>query len=113
MENLLQYEKIFGLEKMQFLFGEFQNKAQEELQKADSFLKSGKINALRLTYHNMRAASLVFGMNKFSEQCALIEENIINGKIAESLEKDIKLSKIMFDAEIKEVHAYLNRGKNV
>lgn len=113
LSNMQRYEQIFGLEKMQFLFEEFQQKARSELNTADCLFAEEKLDSLRLMFHSMRSAALVFGMDGFSESCALIEENIINGQFIEMLEKEIKQSKMIFDEEIIAVSAYLKRGKNV
>lgn len=113
LKNLQHYEQIFGLEKMQFLFREFQQKAHSELDSANSLFKEDKLESLRLMFHSMRSAALVFGMDTFSQSCAQIEENIISRQFIEMLEKEIKQSKMVFKEEIKEVSAYLNRGKNV
>lgn len=113
LKNLQRYEQVFGLEKMISLFEEFQKKALSELNTANSLFENEKLDSLRLMFHSMRSAALVFGMDTFSQSCAQIEENIISRQFTEMLEKEIKQSKMVFEEEIKEVSAYLNRGKNV
>ena len=103
-ENLAQYIKIFGAEKMKGLWKEFLESAQE------GFLKIGKTNvseSVRLIYHNLHSSSLVFGMKGFSDMCGKIEKAIMQGQKIEKLEKEIQNSKMVYEKEVQKVDEYL------
>lgn len=113
LKRIKQYEDIFGINKMLELFEEFLHQSRNIFEQIEKLINDDNVAELHICFHNLRSSSLVFGMDAFSEQCSLIEKNIINHMTMEELEKDIQFSKIIYDEENAEVYAYLNRGGNV
>ena len=88
-QTLEQYRQIFGTEKMKVLWNEFQNTTEEKFEKATN----GTLDEIRLSFHSLRSAALVFGLEKFAENCEQIEHNIINGAKLSDIKKAIDKSK--------------------
>lgn len=88
-KTLEQYRQIFGTEKMKNLWNEFQNTTEEKLEN----IETKSIDDIRLSFHSLRSAALVFGLEKFAENCEQIETNIINGAKFSEIKKAIDKSK--------------------
>ena len=88
-KTLEQYRQIFGTDKMKNLWGEFQDTTEEKFEKAIN----GTLDEIRLSFHSLRSASLVFGLEKFAEYCEQIENDIINGAELPDIKKSIDKSK--------------------
>lgn len=102
LENIQQYEQIFGREKMRTLWAEFVSDAAAKLDK----IEERDYEAQRLAYHSLRSSSQVFGMMEFSCLCEEREEEILAGMPvnADKAEDSRQLLKI----SMAEVEAYLN-----
>src|SRR5574344_3053960 len=78
LKMLEYYEKMFGIEKIYDLFTEFLSKVTDDLTKAKQIVNEGNSQELRIIYHTLRSSCLIFGMNKFSQECSKIEEKFLN-----------------------------------
>lgn len=103
IETIKQYEAIFGHEKMINLFNEYQEKAEQDLNRVDSLIAQNSRDGLRLIFHSLRSSSLVFGMQGFSFACEDIEEKILNGEELKTIAKFIELSKKIYEQELSSV----------
>ncbi len=86
---LEQYRQIFGTEKMKNLWNEFKNTTEEKLDK----IETKSLDDIRLCFHSLRSAALVFGLEKFAENCEQIENDIVNGAQIAEIKKAIDKSK--------------------
>lgn len=77
VENIVQYEQVFGRNKMRMLWEEFVEDAKQKLNQIETKSQEQQ----RLTYHSLRSSSLIFGMTEFSECCRELEEQILNGNL--------------------------------
>lgn len=97
-KQLQTYQKIFGIEKMLYLWREY----LEQSDAAWAVLDELDWNLKRSKFHNWRSSSLVFGMETFARMCTLIEENILKKRF-EQLPNQIKESKTCYENSILEV----------
>lgn len=88
-KTLEQYRQIFGTEKMKSLWDEFQDTTEDKFEKATN----GTLEDIRLSFHSLRSAALVFGLEKFAENCEQIENNIIAGATVPEIKKAVDKSK--------------------
>lgn len=101
IDNLKQYEQIFGHEKMRRLWLEFTEDARQKLDQAEK----GNKEEQRLAFHSLRSSSLVFGMTAFSTFCQKTEEEIMNG-ITTGKETLSEARKLLIES-MADVEAYL------
>lgn len=102
LENIQQYEQIFGREKMRALWAEFVNDATAKLDK----IEECDHEAQRLAYHSLRSSSQVFGMMEFSRLCEEREEEILAGMPVKA--DKAENSRQLLKTSMAEVEAYLN-----
>lgn len=107
LSMLKQYEDIFGKEKMLFLFNEYLEKVNTDKPKISELIKENDLNGLRIIYHSLASASLVFGIKNFAKTARKIEELILNGAKIEDLNIFMELGKDQLEDEIKQVKQYL------
>lgn len=107
---LEQYLDLFGKEKILLLFAEYKNKINEDMPKILELYKKNDLNGLRIIYHSLASASLVFGMKKFASVCRKIEDFILDGKDIKALESYIKQSEVLLNDEKKQVESYLENN---
>lgn len=107
LDNIRQYDEIFGREKMQNLFSEYREKAETDLSRAGRLLENEQTEELRLIYHSLRSSSQVFGMMGFSFTCQDIEQRILDGEPSEKLDKFIQLSRQIYEQELVDVVTFL------
>ncbi len=107
MDNIRQYDEIFGREKMRNLFSEYRQKAEEDLSRVKNLLDNEQTEELRLIYHSLRSSSQVFGMMGFSFACQDIEQRILDGEKSEKLDKFIQLSCQIYERELADVVTFL------
>lgn len=105
IDIIREYEAVFGSQKMQQLWHEFETQAVDYLSQADT--KKYNIEELRLRFHSLRSSALVFGMEAFSVQCSKLEEAIVNGAKLPEIAQDIHNATIIFDQQRHFVSAYL------
>lgn len=101
IENIKQYQGIFGLVKMKNLWKEFVDDAKDKL----SGIENKSSEQQRLNYHSLRSSSLIFGMQEFSELCHQYEEKILSG--IDLLDDEIDESRKLLIETILEVNTYL------
>lgn len=104
---LQQYETVFGSDKMKQLFGEFRQKADEDLTSVPVLLKEDAREKLRLIYHSLRSSSLVFGMEGFSALCREIEESLLSGAALKEFTALSETAARIYGQEITQVENYL------
>lgn len=107
IDNIRQYDEIFGREKMLNLFSEYKQKVEDDLSRAAQLLKQSQTEDLRLIYHSLRSSSQVFGMMGFSFVCQDIEQRILDGEKVDKLDKIIRLSRQIYEQELVDVIAFL------
>ncbi len=107
IDNIRQYDEIFGREKMRNLFSEYKQKAEDDLSRVTQLLKQSQMEDLRLIYHSLRSSSQVFGMMGFSFACQDIEQKILDGEKNDNLNKFIRLSRQIYEQELVDVMAFL------
>lgn len=103
IENIKQYEQVFGRAKMQRLWSEFFNDAKQTLAEVEK----KEQEAQRLAFHSLRSSSLVFGMVKFSSFCQTAEEYILKGKLI--TRKQAAEAQRLFSKSAAAVEAYLGK----
>ncbi len=107
LSTLKQYEHILGKDKMVSLFEEYLNEHSEYMLKSHILLESNKLENLRIIYHSLCSASLVFGMKTFAMACSKIEQDILEQCDYEQLKKEINQSMDIFEKETTLVKDYL------
>lgn len=103
VENIKQYEQVFGREKMQRLWLEFVEDAKQKL--AGTELRDQE--SQRLAFHSLRSSGLVFGMTDFSAFCQAAEEDILKGLLI-GKEQAAQALRLLNESIVK-VEAYLSK----
>ncbi|MDR1693915.1 MAG: Hpt domain-containing protein [Lactobacillaceae bacterium] len=106
---LKQYEDMLSKEKMLFLFSEYKEKINTDMPKIDKYTAYKDLDNLRIAYHSLASASLVFGMVNFAKLCRKIEEMILEGKNIDELKDFIEESKMLLKTDKKQVEMYLEK----
>ncbi|MFV0625737.1 MAG: hypothetical protein ACK5N8_00115 [Alphaproteobacteria bacterium] len=107
LSTLKQYETILGKDKMASLFKDYLNEHREYEAKSSVLLEKNDLENLRIIYHSLCFASLVFGMKHFALACSKIEQDILTEFSSNEIKDDIAKSKKIFDNEISMVKDYL------
>lgn len=105
--TIKQYETILGKDKMISLFEEYLNEYEEYMLKSHILLESNKLENLRIIYHSLCSASLVFGMKTFAMACSKIENDILKECEKELIKTEINQSMTIFNDETAKVKDYL------
>ncbi|MDD4555827.1 MAG: hypothetical protein PHE89_00665 [Alphaproteobacteria bacterium] len=107
ISTIKQYEAILGKDKIAALFEEYLKEHGDYVLKSHLLLENDKLENLRIIYHSLCSASLVFGMKTFAKACSKIEQDIIVGKTIDEIRSDVNMSKNIFDREITLVKEHL------
>ena len=103
VENIKQYEQVFGRAKMQRLWLEFIDDAKQKLADVELRDQEGQ----RLAFHSLRSSGLVFGMTDFSAFCQTTEEDILKGNLIG--QEQAAQAQRLFCESAAEVEAYLGK----
>lgn len=106
-EQLQQYIDIFGKEKMINLFADYKLKITEDMPKLSEAIDKKDLNSIRIIYHSIASASLVFGMQNFAVICRKIEEMVLQNAVIKELEPSFAQAETAFEQDIKQAEAYL------
>lgn len=101
--KLAEYRKIFGSEKMKSMWLIFSDETEKCLTEIAQLSEA----ELRLKFHNLRSAALVFGMERFSDCCSRVEEAVINGVQSSELAKEFEEAKMIFNQQRQDICAIL------
>ena len=98
-KQLNKYKNIFGTHKMQMLWNEFIDQAEDSWQKMDELDWESR----RYVFHNWKSGGKIFGLDDFSQSCQEIEENILTHRFVKA-EKQISLAKHIYKENISAVN---------
>lgn len=98
-KQLKQYQEVFGLSKMLYLWSEYLSFSDQYWHSLDN----DKNKNLVYVFHNWRSSSRVFGMDDFAVLCQRIEEKI--QKQQDYMDNIFQLRQI-YDTNIKELNKY-------
>lgn len=104
---LKKYEEIFGKEKITNLFKEYLKEHVEQMLKVKIFINSNKFNDLRIIYHSLRSASMVFSMNQYAKLCEKIEAAALRNEEIDKINELIEESNKIYETEVSVVKKYL------
>lgn len=104
-EIINEYEGILGTNKLCDLWKDYLEQAENSWKIMDGLSLEEK----RLTFHNWRSNSQVFGMMEFADNCALIEEAIVNHHNLDKLDDMIKQSRLRFQVGVAELKSYFKK----
>lgn len=102
-----KYKKIFGIQKIQALWEDFVNQAEDAWQKMDIL----EMEACRYIFHNWRSSGKIFGLDDFSQLCQQIEENILSHRFAKA-KKQIQAAKLLYQECLSSVSAMFSQKEN-
>lgn len=103
IENIKQYEQVFGYKKMRHLWSEFVDDARQKLAGVELRDRESQ----RLAFHSLRSSCLVFGMTDFSVFCQTAEEEILSGKLIG--QEQAAQAQYLLKESVAEVEAYLSK----
>lgn len=104
-ERLSEYENILGSNKLGGLWKDYLEQAENSWK----IMEALSLEEKRFTFHNWRSNSQVFGMLEFADNCALIEEAIVNQHNLNKLDDIIKQSRLSFQAGVAELNPYFKK----
>jgi HPt (histidine-containing phosphotransfer) domain-containing protein len=93
-----QNTQVFGNEKMLRMFKLFIENYEDRLLNAKA---DDDRQEMRLFFHSLKSASLVFGMKKLAGACSKIEDRILDGKEVHS--KELSECVKVYDESVKAV----------
>lgn len=101
------YLAFFGKEKFMNLFQEYSLDTLQKFRDVEELIKKPMGEEMRVIYHSLKSASLVFGLDSFAELCAKIENKIVVEQFDDELKQEIKNSRKLWDESVKHITSYL------
>lgn len=100
------YADALGFSELLNLWLDYLEDCESKFQKIDTFLEKEDWNSLRIVFHSLKSASLIFGLDKFSETCTKIERNILQNNFSEECISEINSVKNLWLESTREAMSY-------